>query len=234
MNSTMNLRTPFGRGCRPARHCRGGWHDPGERRRIGLLRRPVHAVAQNSSACRRAPARPAPTWRRCCRGSRRRSGSRRAGSSPGPRCPAARSRGTGGGRNRRRRGNGRSCGRAEQPEALRAPRREGRGDDPRRVVERAPDALAGAGPQRQPVGIVDLGAPVDGGGLGLLRVPVHRGQRRDAEAAHVLAQEDGLSMSMTTARSAPLHDEAVGARDARAVEQGIDRDRVRAAWGVSK
>ena len=69
-----------------------------------------------------------------------------------------------------------------QAEAARSRVREGRGGGARRVVERAPDALAAARPQGEAVGIVDLRPPVDRAGLRLLRVPVHGGEPRDAEA----------------------------------------------------
>ena len=51
----------------------------------------------------------------------------------------------------------------QQAEAARIVVGEGRDHDARRIVERTPEPLAGAGPHRQPVGIVHFGTPVDGG-----------------------------------------------------------------------
>ena len=62
-------------------------------------------------------------------------------------------------------------------------------EDPGRVVERAPDPLAGPVPDREPVGIVDLGPPVGDLLAAIFGVPEHRGQRRDAQPLDVLAQE---------------------------------------------
>ena len=96
MNSTMNLRTPLGRGwSRPGRHCRGGSRRSA-RAATDRARRPPNAGGSGIRSLAGArPAPPAPTWPRCCRGSRRRSGSRRAGSSPCPSRPAARPRADG-------------------------------------------------------------------------------------------------------------------------------------------
>ena len=122
----------------------------------------------------------------------------------------------------------------EQAEALRALVGEGRGDDPRRVVERAPDALAGARSTWR--GRPNRGFP----GASRRRSVFAFSEYQYIEVRGAMPRrltswrrKSALSMSMTTA-AARLHDEAVGAGHARAVEQGIDRDRVRAWLGASR
>src|SRR3546814_12423675 len=80
-----------------------------------------------------------------------------------------------------------------QAEAARVVVDEARDGDLRRVVERAPDAFAAAGPDGEAVGIVHLRAPVHHGGLRGLGEPVHRGQRREAEALAGAARMDARS-----------------------------------------
>src|SRR5690606_40751499 len=58
------------------------------------------------------------------------------------------------------------------------------------IVERSPDPLAGPAPHGQSVRVVHLGAPVDPLRLLLLRVPVHRGEWRNAKPLDVAAQMD--------------------------------------------
>src|SRR3546814_14615193 len=80
----------------------------------------------------------------------------------------------------------------QQAESAGAVVEEGGGDYPLGVVERPPDALAAAGPQREAVGIVDLRAPVHAVGPVAFGVKVHRGERREAAALDRLAQEEGF------------------------------------------
>src|SRR5690606_2055188 len=56
------------------------------------------------------------------------------------------------------------------------------------------------------------------------------GEGSDAEAADVLAQEDG-ALDIHDDRLRPLHHETIGSRNARTVEKGIDRDRVGSGLG---
>ena len=113
----------------------------------------------------------------------------------------------------------------QQAEAARVVVGEARRHGPRRIVERPPDALARAGPHGEAVGIVHLGPPVDGGGLRRLGIPVHRGQRRDAEALDVLAQEQ-RGLDVHDHALGALQREAVGAGEARPVEQRVDDHRL--------
>src|SRR3546814_5710894 len=53
-----------------------------------------------------------------------------------------------------------------------------------------PEPLAGAGPEREPVGIVDLRAPVHAVRPAALGKPVHRRQRGETEALDRPAQEE--------------------------------------------
>ncbi len=73
-----------------------------------------------------------------------------------------------------------------------------------------------------------LWAPVDGGALDAFREPEHRGQRRQPQPAHILAQEQ-RAFHIHDHGLATLHDEAVGAGDAGAIQQGIDRDGIAVA-----
>ena len=64
--------------------------------------------------------------------------------------------------------------------------------------------------------------PVDRSGFLVLGIPVHRGQRRHAEALDVLPDEKRL-LDLHGHRFAPAHHEAERAGHARAVEQGAHR-----------
>src|SRR5215207_3902111 len=103
-----------------------------------------------------------------------------------------------------------------QAEAARTGVGKGRGGRAGRVVERAPDALAGAGPQRQAVGIVDLRPPIDGRLLLGLREPEHGRQRRDAETGEVAPEVEGL-VHVHDYRRAAAHDEAESPGETRTV-----------------
>src|SRR5690606_29973771 len=81
------------------------------------------------------------------------------------------------------------------------------------IVERPPNTLAGAGPHCQPVRVMHLGAPVDPLGLLLLGVPVHRGQRRNAQPLNVAAQMD-LLLDVHCHSLIAAHPEAKSSRDA--------------------
>ncbi len=118
----------------------------------------------------------------------------------------------------------------QKPVAARMLVREARNRDVRGIVERTPDVLAAAGPHRKPIGIVDFRPPIDGSLLDRLGIPVHRGQRREPEPLHGLAEEQRLLDVHDDALRA-LHDEAVGACHARAVEQRIHGDASRGRRG---
>ena len=120
----------------------------------------------------------------------------------------------------------------QKAEATRVLVGEGRGHRPRRIVERPPDPLARPAPHAQSVRIVNFRAPVDGVRFGLLRVPVHRGQGRDAQAVDVAAQMDLLLDVHGHGLVAP-HEEAKRTRDARAVEQSVNGHLAGAIrWGL--
>ena len=111
-----------------------------------------------------------------------------------------------------------------QSEGFRVLVEERIGQHRRRIDQRPPDALAFAGPQRQPVAIVDFRTPVGGIAPLILAVPVHAGERRDAQLRDVGPEEEF---------GAHLHDRAallcgielIGAGQAGAVEQRVNRDR---------
>src|SRR5690606_26839083 len=116
----------------------------------------------------------------------------------------------------------------EQAEAAWVVVGKGGGNGVRGIVQRAPEVFAAAGPDGEAIGVVDFGSPVDGAGLGVFGEPVHGGERREAEALDVFPQMEG-HVDVHDDGLAPLHDEAVGATDAGAVEQGVDGDLVAAA-----
>ena len=138
----MNLRTPLGRGRPGCRHCRAGRDDASKIGRKRLVRLPIEAVGERRLGARRRRLSWGPTSRRHCRGSRHRSGFRRARSRPRP--------------------NGRRLDpktRAtvivntvqivieiavalQQAEAARIFIGEGGRDDPRRIVEGPPNSFA--------------------------------------------------------------------------------------------
>ncbi len=92
-----------------------------------------------------------------------------------------------------------------------------------------PDALAAAGPDRQPVGIVYLRPPVERRAAIVLAVPEHRRQRRDAEPLDVAPKEqcglDVLDHAVLAVAGDP-----VGAGDARALEKCVGDQPPGAAW----
>ena len=112
-----------------------------------------------------------------------------------------------------------------QPEAARVFVLEAGDRHPLGVVQRPPDPLPRAGPDVEAVGIVHLGPPVGHGLLARLGEPVHRGQRRQAQAGHGLAQMQ-VRLDVHHHARVPVQQELVGARDRRPVEQGIDRHRL--------
>src|SRR6185437_16181483 len=87
---------------------------------------------------------------------------------------------------------------------------------------RAPDALAGAGPDRQAVRVVDLRAPVVGRRTVAGAVPVHAGQRREAEQADRLAEVQLVLDVLHQAGGRALVADAERAGEAGAVQQRVD------------
>ncbi len=86
-----------------------------------------------------------------------------------------------------------------------------------------PQPLALAGPQRQAVAVMDFRAPVGGFLPFVFAVPVHAGQRRDAQPRRGRAEEQ-FAMHLHGHRAAVVAGavEAVGAGDGRAIQQRID------------
>jgi hypothetical protein len=98
-------------------------------------------------------------------------------------------------------------------------------EDPGRVVERAPDPLACPVPDREPVGIVHLRAPVRDLLAPVLGVPEHRRQGCDPQPFDVVAQEQMVLDVHDHAPVAVGHDPE-GAANAGPIEQGMDDDRI--------
>ena len=78
-----------------------------------------------------------------------------------------------------------------------------------------------------------LGAEVVEGPVGVLAVEEHAGERRDAELAHLLAQEE-TALDLDRRLLARADHEAIGAGEARAVEQGVDRQAVGPGGGADQ
>ena len=90
-----------------------------------------------------------------------------------------------------------------------------------RVVERPPQPLTRIEVQQQPVRVVHLGTEVDGRLQGVLAVEEHAGERRDAQHRDRAPQKH-TRLHMHHRLVAGFDREAIGAGDARPVEQGID------------
>src|SRR5947209_9413886 len=90
------------------------------------------------------------------------------------------------------------------------------------VVERTPQPLAAREAEQEPVGIVHLGAKVVEGPIGVLAVEEHAGERRDPELAHLPPQEE-TAVDVDRRLLARAEHEAIGAGEARAVEEGVER-----------
>ncbi len=112
-------------------------------------------------------------------------------------------------------------GALHQAEATRVLHAERADRQATRVVQRAPEPLAVAGVDRQPLGVVQLRAEIQRI-AGLVRPEqVHAGQRCDAQLAHRLAQvHPGLHVQRTVLARRQHH--AVGAGGTRRVEQRVD------------
>src|SRR5205823_11815878 len=80
------------------------------------------------------------------------------------------------------------------------------------VVERTPQPFAAREAEQEPVGVVHLGAEVVEGPVGVLAVEEHAGERRDAELAHLLAQEE-TALDLDRRLLARADHEAIGAAE---------------------
>ena len=224
----------FDHDCAAPCHCSGS-HRRGSPRRARAARARRRRSGRTGGSCIRAgcPAWPAsarPRRRRCCRWSPTGSGSRPAGPRRRPNLPGARPTGSAASSRRALLSwywvNDRSRCSRPKPRGL-----VSLNDEMARAAgigQRPPDALAVAGQHEQAVGVVDLRAIVVARRRGLAGEE-HRGQRRDRQQRHVMADEEH-GLGLDDRPRARADDEGEGAGRGGRIEQCPDR---RARWQLA-
>ena len=102
----------------------------------------------------------------------------------------------------------------QQAEALGRAIEEGRRHHPRRIVQRTPQPLAGAGGDGEAVRVMDLRNQSGAVARLVSKKPIHAGERRNAEPRHGAAHEQPR-LDIAPHALAIVPDEAIGAGDAR-------------------